>query len=57
MIAYVGHAVYKGEMLHVILSNWDLFNLDETLMDLASDGRVVHGFLNCNRISDQEELH
>ena len=25
------------------------------MLDLASDGRVVHGFLNCSRISDQEE--
>ena len=57
LIAYIGHALYRDEKLHAILGGSELFNLDDSLQELASDGRVVHGFLNCSRLSEQETIN
>ena len=57
LFTYIGHGIEKGGSIYAALTfdeiQRDTFDLSDQLMNLASDGTVVHGFFNCNRMNEE----
>ena len=56
LFCYIGHGIEKGGSIHASLTfdeiQRDTFDMTDQLMNLSSDGTVVHGFFNCNRMNE-----